>query len=57
LDRGLIELADRRPARDRDDQRRTYYRITQHGLRALAAEAELLADVALEVISLSPAKA
>jgi DNA-binding PadR family transcriptional regulator len=57
LDRGLLELADRRPARDRDDQRRTYYRLTPQGRRALAMEAELLADVALEVISLSPAKA
>jgi DNA-binding PadR family transcriptional regulator len=57
LERGLLELADRRPARDRDDQRRTYYRLTPQGRRALAMEAELLADVALEVISLSPAKA
>jgi DNA-binding PadR family transcriptional regulator len=57
LERGLLELADRRPARDRDDQRRTYYRLTPQGRRTLAMEAELLADVALEVISLSPAKA
>jgi len=45
------------PERDRDDQRRTYYRLTPQGRRTLAMEAELLADVALEVISLSPAKA
>ncbi len=57
LQRGLVDLAERRPARDRDDERRTYYRITPQGRRALAAEAQLLADVALEVISLSPAKA
>jgi DNA-binding PadR family transcriptional regulator len=57
LERGLVELAERRPARDRDDERRQYYRLTPQGRRALAQEAELLADVALEVISLSPAKA
>jgi DNA-binding PadR family transcriptional regulator len=57
LERGLVELSDRRPARDRDDERRQYYRLTPQGRRALAQEAELLADVALEVISLSPAKA
>jgi DNA-binding PadR family transcriptional regulator len=57
LERGLLELSERRPARDRDDQRRTYYRLTPQGRRALAEEAELLADVALEVISFSPAKA
>jgi DNA-binding PadR family transcriptional regulator len=57
LERNLVEVAERRPARDRDDQRRTYYRLTPQGKRALATEAELLADVALEVISLSPAKA
>src|SRR3954468_2858396 len=54
--RGLVEPSDRRPARDRDE-RRQYYRLTPQGRRALAREAELLADVALEVISLSPAKA
>lgn len=57
LERGLVELVGRRPARDRDDERRQYYRLTPQGRRALAQEAELLADVALEVISLSPAKA
>ncbi|MFL5371228.1 MAG: PadR family transcriptional regulator [Myxococcales bacterium] len=74
LERGLVEPSDRRPARDRreeralpatgggrrpqhTDERRQYYRLTPQGRRALAQEAELLADVALEVISLSPAKA
>lgn len=56
LERGLVEPSDRRPARD-GDARRQYYRLTPQGRRALAQEAELLADVALEVISLSPAKA
>jgi DNA-binding PadR family transcriptional regulator len=57
LERGLIEVSERRPARIRDDERRTYYRLTAQGRRVLAEEAQLLADVALEVISLTPSKA
>src|SRR3954463_10812766 len=51
LERGLVEPSERRPVRDRDrtDERRQYYRLTPQGRRALAQEAELLADVALEV--------
>lgn len=56
LERGLLEVAERRPARELDDERRTYYRITPQGRRALAAEAELLAVVVADVIA-SPGKA
>src|ERR1700674_2854503 len=49
LDRGLVEVADRRPARIFDDERRTYYRLTAKGRRAAAAEAALLAEVAAQV--------
>ena len=34
----LIEESGRRPARDADDERRIYYRLTAHGRRVLAAE-------------------
>jgi DNA-binding PadR family transcriptional regulator len=36
---GLIEESARRPAADRDDERRRYYRITALGKRLAAAEA------------------
>jgi DNA-binding PadR family transcriptional regulator len=35
---GLIEEAGRRPARERDDERRRYYRMTALGRRVAAAE-------------------
>lgn len=35
---GLIEESDERPAPDLDDERRRYYRLTDLGGRALAAE-------------------
>ena len=35
---GLLEESGRRPARDADDERRIYYRLTPHGRRVLAAE-------------------
>ena len=38
-DQGLIGTAGRRPARDADDERRIYYRITPLGLRVARAEA------------------
>ena len=38
-DQGLIDVAGRRPARDADDERRIYYRITPLGLRVARAEA------------------
>jgi DNA-binding PadR family transcriptional regulator len=53
LERRLIEVADRR----KDDERRTYYRITPTGKRAASAEAEMLASVAAEVRFLIPRKA
>ena len=41
---GLIEESDRRPAPERDDQRRRcYYRLTRLGRRVAAEEAERLA--------------
>lgn len=39
---GLIEASARRPAPDRDDERRNYYRITSAGTRAARAEARRL---------------
>jgi DNA-binding PadR family transcriptional regulator len=35
---GLVEESGRRPARDADDERRIYYRLTPYGRRVLAAE-------------------
>ena len=40
---GLVKPAERRPAPDRDDERRTYYAITPFGRQAAAAEARRLA--------------
>jgi DNA-binding PadR family transcriptional regulator len=42
-DQNLIEEAGRRPARDADDDRRHYYRLTPLGLRVARAEAKRLA--------------
>jgi len=42
LDSGLIEESERRPAPDRDDARRRYYRITRLGRRVAMAETERL---------------
>jgi DNA-binding PadR family transcriptional regulator len=39
-DQGLIGAAARRPAREADDERRQYYRITPLGLRVAKAEAQ-----------------
>ncbi len=39
---GWIETSTRRPAPDRDDERRNYYRITTAGLRVARAEARRL---------------
>jgi DNA-binding PadR family transcriptional regulator len=38
----LIEAVPRRPARESDDERRLYYRITDRGLRLARAEARRL---------------
>jgi DNA-binding PadR family transcriptional regulator len=43
LERGLIEESARRPARDADDDRRRYYRITALGKGVATAEARRMA--------------
>jgi len=42
LDEGVIEESERRPAPDRDDERRRYYRITSFGHKVAMAEAARL---------------
>jgi DNA-binding PadR family transcriptional regulator len=41
-DDGLLTESARRPAAERDDERRRYYRLTPLGRRVVAAEAERL---------------
>jgi DNA-binding PadR family transcriptional regulator len=48
LDEGLIEESDRRPAHDKDDERRRYYRITRLGRQAAVAETARLEGLAAE---------
>jgi DNA-binding PadR family transcriptional regulator len=43
LDQGFIEELDERPAADRDDERRRYYRLTSLGRAVAHAELERLA--------------
>ena len=43
LDQGLIEELDERPAADRDDERRRYYRLTALGRSVAHAEVDRLA--------------
>jgi DNA-binding PadR family transcriptional regulator len=45
LDQGLIAEISSRPARDMDDERRRYYRITPFGRLAASAEANRLAQM------------
>lgn len=45
LDEALIEESARRPAPDRDDERRRYYRISPFGRRVASAEAARLSDI------------
>jgi hypothetical protein len=45
LDDALIEESERRPAPDRDDERRRYYKITAFGRKVASAEAARLADL------------
>ena len=45
IDEDLIEESDERPAPERDDARRRYYRLTRLGRRVLAAESERLEDL------------
>lgn len=42
---GLIAESGRRPAPESDDERRRYYRITEHGRAVLTAETSRLRDV------------
>jgi DNA-binding PadR family transcriptional regulator len=44
LDQGLIEELEERPAGDRDDERRRYYRLTTLGRAVARAEVERLAE-------------
>ncbi len=57
LDDGLVEESDHRPAPDRDDQRRRYYRLARLGHAVVAAEAERMADLIKHVQDLGTAKA
>ena len=43
---GLIEELGERPAPEMDDSRRRYYRLSDRGSQALAAEAKRLGDLA-----------
>ena len=45
VDDGLIAPSGRRPAADRDDERRRYYKITAAGQRVAAMEAQRLRTV------------
>lgn len=42
VDDGLVEVSERRPAPELDDERRRYYRLTALGARVAAAEARRL---------------
>jgi DNA-binding PadR family transcriptional regulator len=45
MEEELIEESDERPAREVDDARRRYYRLTRLGRRVLAAESARLEDL------------
>jgi DNA-binding PadR family transcriptional regulator len=45
IEEGLIEESGDRPARELDDARRRYYRLTRLGRRVLDAESERLQDL------------
>ena len=45
MDEGLIDESGARPAREADDARRRYYRLTPFGRRVLAAESDRLEDL------------
>jgi DNA-binding PadR family transcriptional regulator len=44
-DQGLIEESRRRPARDQDDERRRYYRLTRFGAAVARAESQRLGEL------------
>lgn len=46
LDSGIVEEADKRPVPELDDERRRYYRLTDHGRQLVAAEAQRLVKLA-----------
>ncbi len=45
IEAGLIEESSERPARELDDARRRYYRLTRLGRRVLAAESDRLQEL------------
>ncbi|HUD98387.1 MAG TPA: PadR family transcriptional regulator [Bryobacteraceae bacterium] len=45
IEAGLIEESSDRPARELDDARRRYYRLTRLGRRVLAAESDRLQEL------------
>jgi DNA-binding PadR family transcriptional regulator len=51
LEDGLIVACEERPDLEKDDSRRRYYRLTERGSRALAAEAQRLEDLARLALS------
>ena len=53
LDERLIVESARRPAADRDDERRRYYALTKFGERVAAAEAARLADLVADARALN----
>ncbi len=46
LDSGIVEETDKRPVPELDDERRRYYRLTDHGRALVAAEAQRLVALA-----------
>lgn len=56
IEEGLIEESGDRPARELDDARRRYYRLTRLGRRVLDAESERLQDL-VRILELKRAEA
>jgi DNA-binding PadR family transcriptional regulator len=56
IEEGLIEESSDRPARELDDARRRYYRLTRLGRRVLDAESERLQDL-VRILELKRAEA
>ena len=52
MERGLVEVAERRASREREDERRTYYRCTALGRRVAEAEAQVLSGLVSDVLAL-----
>jgi DNA-binding PadR family transcriptional regulator len=49
--RGFLDVAERRPAEDAPDERRTYYQLTVLGREVARAEAEVMAGVSSNVLA------